>query len=238
MLRTHNRGPTTKESAHATMPRRRFIIWGGVTVAAVVAACRDILTAPMSRPDSLMPQHSLTKAGGRLSRFARYPAPSYLPPHYELLMEQDDRPDGFRGTVGFGEDVTQTALVYRGPRAPKAIIPEATRYPLLFFATKAQGYQFAGTEGVDPLQYAIDLDGGGGVTAHYFDGMWEYPRLLSPAGKPLRPPPGTSPEWRRSSWHAMVYQWGEFTIGVRASRYCGVSFHELVKVVASTTALT
>jgi hypothetical protein len=223
------------------IPRRRFVIWTATAAmitaagAAIAAACRDVLTGPSSQRASTETPLNDVVAGDRLKEFAGYPAPTYLPPGYTLLMEEDQRPDGFRGPTRFGQGIAQVALVYRGPLSPKSSAYGATRFPLLFFATRAVGYAFGGTERFEGTTYPLAFDDGSIITVTYYDGMWEFPRVHDERGKAIAPPLTAVPEWHRVNWHALVYQWRDYAIGIRASRLCGVSFEELIKVAASTT---
>lgn len=241
MEQPHRPDSEPKGGGQTRIPRRRFVIWTATAAtvtavgAAIVAACRDILTGPSSQEGTTETQSNDVVSVKRLEAFAGYPAPTYLPPGYSLLMEEDDRPDGFRGPTRFGQGILQVALVYRGPRAPKSSEYGAIRFPLVFFATRAVGYGFGGTERTQGTTYPLVCDDGSPITATYYDGMWELPRMHDERGKPIVPPSGVVPTWHPGNWHALVYRWRDFDVGIRASRLCGVSFDELLKVAVSTT---
>ena len=204
----------SNDTLDSRLPRRRFLVLSALT--AVGAACHRLITDATPATDV---------RDGWLREFAGYPVPNYLPPEYQLFLEQTDRPDGFPSVAA------QVALVFRGPRAPKSVVPSGTRYPLLFFATKAPASRLGGTEKRNGVVYELKL-GGQTTTASYFDGMWEPIPVYDAGGKRIR---GKSPElqWTRQNFHDLVYRFGEFQIGIRGSRLCGVSFEELFNVAAS-----
>jgi hypothetical protein len=196
--------------------RRRFLIWSGL--AALGAACNRLLT------DST---DASKHRAERLQEFVNYPTPTYLPPEYAFWKEDDNRPDGFRDAG------RQTALVYRGPRPPKSIDFNPPRFPLMFFAAKGSSGTLAGTEQAAGTECFLHLPNSAVLTAIYFDGIWEPVRAYDAKGN--RVPGKLEVHWSRSNLHAMVYKWGEFQIGMRASRLCGVSFEEMVKIASSVT---
>src|SRR2546423_3908541 len=146
------------------VPRRKFLLWAGV--AAVAAACRDAITDPVAAYDRINSRANRSSTL-RDEKFADYPAPSYIPPGYTLVMEQDDRPDGFRFAMedAFPYPFTQIGSVYRGPRAATTIVPSGMRYPLTIFATKRLDGTFVGTETAKAVQIPLTLSDGTKVTA-------------------------------------------------------------------------
>lgn len=216
MSRNKNEDRPRPEVHGARVHRRRFLIWSGL--AAVGAACNRLLTDSTDAPK---------RRAERVQEFLKYPTPTYLPPDYAFWREEHDRPDGFRDASG------QTALVYRGPRPPKSIDSIAPRFPVLFFAAKGSSGRLAGTEQANGAEFYLHPPNSAIVPAIYFDGIWEPVRAYDAKGN--RVPGKLEVHWSRSNLHAMVYQWGEFQIGMRASRLCGVSFDEMVKIASSVT---
>lgn len=216
MTTTGNKDKVDSHLEPVRMNRRGFVIWSALSAAA--AACSRLWTDATDVPGTRRQ---------RILEFANYPIPTYLPPGYDFFAEQDDRPDGFRDVV------TQSALIYKGPRAPTSIVPSGTRFPLLFFATKEAGLKFTCTEQVDGLEYQLRSKDNGIMPAVYFDGIWEPERVYDASGK--RVPGNGKLRWNRSNLHALVYEYAGFQIGIRASRLCGVQFDEMVQVASSVS---
>lgn len=218
-MKSANSELDTDESRNVSsqMRRRRFIAWGVVGLAALSAplrACAKFLQDATS-PDV----QSGDKTQARVS-FAGYPAPTYLPPGYAFFMEDLERPDGFTPTS------QQSALVYRGP----VLSENGLTFPIMIFVAQLSGGRFGGTEGQTGELYPLAFQDGQISAATYFDGMWELPRLM--AAEQLATTPQL-PVWRRTNVHALVFQWHGLQVGIRASRQCGVTFDELIKVAAS-----
>lgn len=230
---------TDSRAGNTKISRRRFVVWGAsvTAVAAVVAACRDLLTRPSADIHSSRTNTTDHRSGAR-RMYADYPAPSYVPPAYTLFEETDARPDGFRGPIGFGDGINQLASVYRGPILNAIASPQGQMFAiLLFFATKVTQYRFSGTEKVRATPYPLTFSDGTQSIAQYFDGVWSPQRVTDARGRIIAPSSHLPLVWRRHNLHALVFRWHEYVIGIRASRFGGVPFDELIRIASSTARL-
>lgn len=103
------------------------------------------------------------------------------------------------------------------------------RYPIKFIVTNEHGHRLGGTENREGTPQTIRFADGTETTATYWDGMWAPPRVYDSTGKAVPPPRGTKPIWSREIFHALVYRWGDYTIGIRASHLNGASLVVLAK---------
>jgi len=213
------------------VPRRHFLVWAAL--AGIAAACRDAITDPAGTYDKLS-SRTVKSSPLRDAKFADYPMASYIPPGYKLINEQDDRPDGFHSARPevWPHASLEMGSVYKGPRSAATIIPSGMRYPLLIFATKELDGVFMGTETIKGAQIPLTLTDGTSTTALYFDGMWEPTRAFDSKGARI-PPKTLKLQWSRLNYHALVYQWRAFHIGIRGSRLSRVEFDELMKTASS-----
>lgn len=184
-------------------------------------------------PDTPVAQEAQQRPANRPPQFAASPTPTYLPAGFSFLKEETQPPDGFHGTVPFGTDIEQTALIYWGPPYPGP--DEGMRYPIKFIVTREHGHRLSGTTNREGTPHTIRFAEGTEATATYWDGMWAPPRVYDSTGKAVPPPRGAKPVWSREIFHALVYRWGDYTIGIRASHLSRVSLQELLKVAASTS---
>ena len=191
------------------------------------------LAEPVEATFERVGQSSAVSPVSRQRAYVNYPAPAYLPAGFRFLKEQEQPVDGFHGTIPFGRDIEQVALLYEGPTDPRA--GGQMRFPISFIATRSHGHRLGGTERREGVADTIRFTDGTETTATYWDGMWAPPRVYDSAGTAVPPPRGTAPVWSRENFHAIVYRWRDYTIGIRASRLNGVSREELLRIAASTT---
>jgi hypothetical protein len=141
-----------------------------------------------------------------------YPRPLYVPDGFVEVTAIS----GLRRSVdGFGDKESEIALWYRNDKHPLGF-----NNPLSIFITPNPQRGFAGSGDVEPSLVPISLRSGSTVLAEYHDGMtWVLPN-----GKV---------GWHRTNVHSLVFELGNYSIGIRGARVVGIDSDELIAIASS-----
>jgi len=125
---------------------------------------------------------------------------------------------------------------------------------MMFVTPEQHRETFLGTRGRKGVKYRLVCNDGWETNAMYFDGMWEPAppvkgRVTLIGGSrgdsatkvsakvKCERVPGTNEYrvWGRSNFHAIVFNWRAYRVGIRGPRLSGVDFDELVRIASSMT---
>jgi hypothetical protein len=142
-----------------------------------------------------------------------YPRPSYIPKNFVEVTAIS----GLQRSVdGFGDGQSEIALWYRNDNHPLGF-----NNPLAIFITPNPKRAFAGSDDHDPSSMPITFrSGAGGALAQYHDGT----RAASRNGDVV---------WKTNNVHSLVFQFGNYTIGIRGARVVGIDADELTAIASS-----
>lgn len=145
--------------------------------------------------------------------FSEYPRPSYIPKNFVEVTAIS----GLRRSVdGFGDGQGEIALWYRNDDHPLGF-----NNPLAIFITPNPKRSFAGSDDHDPNNIPISFrSGAGDALAQYHNGTNQASR----SGNLI---------WNTNNVHSLVFEFGNYTIGIRGARVVGIDADELLAIASS-----
>lgn len=145
--------------------------------------------------------------------FNDYPRPSYIPKNFVEVMAISGMP---RSVDGFGDGQSEIALWYRNDNHPLGF-----NNPLAIFITPNPTRAFAGSDNHEPSNLPISFrSGAGDGVAQYHDGTRAASR-----NKGLI--------WKTNNVHSLVFEFGNYTIGIRGARVVGIDADEMIAIASS-----
>lgn len=156
--------------------------------------------------------HSTALASTTKQSFNDYPRPSYIPKGFAEVTAIS----GLRRSVdGFGDDQSEIALWYRNENHPLGF-----NNPLTIFITPNPKRPFAGSDDARSNMMPIAVRSGVSVLAQYQSGM----RSASSNGEFA---------WTTRNVHSLVFELGQYSIGIRGARMVGIDADELIAIASS-----
>ena len=144
--------------------------------------------------------------------FSDYPRPSYIPKNFVEVTAISGLP---RSVDGFGDGQNEIALWYRNDNHPLGF-----NNPLAIFITPNPKRAFAGSDDHDPSHIPVSFRSGAGALAQYHNGT----RVASRDGNLI---------WKTNNVHSLVFEFGNYTIGIRGARTVGIDADELIAIASS-----